>query len=33
MGAGAKIWVWDATNKVWVPAQGDANGKLKIKAG
>jgi len=30
MGAGAKIWGWDATNKVWVPIQVDANGKLVV---
>lgn len=30
MAAGAKIWGWDATNRVWVPLQVDANGKLKI---
>lgn len=28
--AGAKIWGWDATNKVWVPIQVDANGKLVV---
>jgi hypothetical protein len=33
MGAGAKIWGWDATNKVWVPIQVDADGKLVVTAG
>jgi len=30
MGAGAKIWGWDATNEVWVPIQVDADGKLVV---
>lgn len=33
MGAGAKIWGWDATNMVWVKVQVDANGKLVLTAG
>jgi len=32
MGAGAKIWGWDATNEVWVPVQVDADGKLVVTA-
>jgi len=33
MAAGAKIWGWDAVNKVWVPIQVDADGKLVVTAG
>ena len=33
MGAGAKVWGWDAVNKVWVPIQVDADGKLAVTAG
>lgn len=33
MGAGAKIWGWDATNEVWVPVQVDVDGKLVVTAG
>ena len=33
MGAGAKVWGWDATNKIWVPIQVNVDGKLVIKAG
>jgi len=30
MGAGAKIWGWDTTNKKWVEIQVDASGKLVV---
>jgi len=30
--SGALIWGWDATNKVWVPIQVGADGKLVITA-
>ena len=30
---GTLMWAWDATNKVWVPIQVDADGKLVVTAG
>lgn len=28
--SGALLWGWDATNKVWIPLQVDANGYIKV---
>jgi len=30
--SGALIWGWDKANKVWVPIQVDADGKLIVTA-